>query len=238
MRLTFTLNRGRHYVQCVRCGKLFSQPIADQSELEYQNNPANPWLGLCYDCDGHKGVSEVRLRSNLSYVKDLEEDKTPLDYSRLEGDWAFRYKVAYRYSKKVAYEDRDDLCHIIMIELAHAQARDGKPLPELRAYKIASLMVCLHWRLLKRKPTILSLEGETIDSEGYIQELKDFVADDRSPDLAELIDIKDCLLGCPMRLYEVVYKMDRKQPLTSNERNYLWHWRRRLQLKFDFHLTK
>jgi len=238
MKVTFTLNRGRHYAQCVRCGKLFTQPIFDQADSEYRHNPANPYYGLCADCDSHSGISNVRFGGSLPAYQVPEVDNTLTDYKRLEGDWAVYYKVAYRYSKKVEYQDRQDLCHDIMLELAKAQARDGKQLPELRAYRIASLMVALHWLKLKHKPTILSLESEVIDDEGYIQQLKDFVADDRSPDLAELIDIKDCLLGCPMRLYEVVYKMDRKQPLTSNERNYLWHWRRRLQLKFDFHLTK
>jgi len=161
-----------------------------------------------------------------------EVDETATDYHRLNGEWAFFYQVAYRYSKKVEYQDRADLCHDIMLELAHAQARDGKQLPELRAYRIASLTVALHWRKLKHKPTILSLESEVIDGEGSISQLKDFVADDRSPDLAEMLDTQTVLLGCPVRLIEIIYKKDSRLKLTGTEKKYLYRWRKKAQKKF------
>jgi hypothetical protein len=40
-----------------------------------------------------------------------------------------------------------------MIELDRAEKRDGKPLPMLRAYRIASLTVALYWRSLNRFST-------------------------------------------------------------------------------------
>ncbi len=147
-KITFNLNRGRHYVECLRCGKLFSQPIMDKADSEYCHNPANPYFGLCAKCDGHSGVSDVRLGGSLPTIRVPAEDITPTDYKLLDGDWAFYYSVAYRYSKKVEYQDRGDLCHDIILALAKAHVRDGKQLPELRAYRIASLIVALHWRKL------------------------------------------------------------------------------------------
>ena len=44
------------------------------------------------------------------------------------------------------YQDRGDIRHDIMIELHRATYRDGKPLPLLRAYRIASLTVAFYWR--------------------------------------------------------------------------------------------
>ena len=40
-----------------------------------------------------------------------------------------------------------------MLELERATERDGKPLPDLRAYRIASLMVALYYRNLNRYAT-------------------------------------------------------------------------------------
>jgi hypothetical protein len=40
-----------------------------------------------------------------------------------------------------------------MIELDRAEKRDGKPLPILRAYRIASLTVALYWRTFNRFST-------------------------------------------------------------------------------------
>jgi len=58
--------------------------------------------------------------------------------------------VALAYERKVPVQDRDDLRHDIMVELERAERRDGKPLPDLRAYRIASLMVALYYRQFNR----------------------------------------------------------------------------------------
>jgi len=67
-------------------------------------------------------------------------------YDQLDGEWAEWLAVAKRYEHKVPSQDRYDIRHTILIELAHARQRDGKPLPILRAYRIASLTVALYWR--------------------------------------------------------------------------------------------
>ena len=81
------------------------------------------------------------------------------DYHGLDGDWLAYYKVAQAYVGKVPTQDRDDVRHDIMLELDRATKRDGKPLPELRAYRIASFMVALYYRQLNRFSTRVCVFG-------------------------------------------------------------------------------
>jgi len=74
-------------------------------------------------------------------------------YDQLEGQWHDWLEVARRYERKVPAQDRLDIRHDIMLELHRASKRDGKPLPLLRAYRIASLTVALYWREVN-KPSI------------------------------------------------------------------------------------
>jgi len=67
-------------------------------------------------------------------------------YDRLEGEWHDWLEVARRYEHKVPHQDRQDIRHDIILELYRARVRDDKPLPILRAYRIASLTVALYWR--------------------------------------------------------------------------------------------
>ena len=67
-------------------------------------------------------------------------------YNQLEGEWRDWLEVAKRYEHKVPRQDKLDLRHDIILELYRARQRDKKPLPLLRAYRIASLTVALYWR--------------------------------------------------------------------------------------------
>ncbi len=80
-------------------------------------------------------------------------DQTKPEYQGLTGAWASYYQTASRYESKIPTQDRDDWRHDTMLELERAESRDGKPLPELRAYRIASLMVALYYRNLNRYAT-------------------------------------------------------------------------------------
>ena len=80
-------------------------------------------------------------------------DQTKPDYQGLTGAWARYHNVASRYEGKIPVQDRDDFRHDTMLELERAESRDGKPLPDLRAYRIASLMVALYYRNLNRFAT-------------------------------------------------------------------------------------
>ena len=81
-------------------------------------------------------------------------------YDQLDGEWLDWLLVARKYESKVPSLDRYDVRHNIMIELAKARHRDGKPIPLLRAYRIASLTVALYWRLrLKREVKVCIYNG-------------------------------------------------------------------------------
>ncbi len=58
-------------------------------------------------------------------------------------------------------QDRGDIRHNIILELALARARDGdKPFSEAMMCRVASFVVADYWRKAKRKLTILSLDTE------------------------------------------------------------------------------
>ena len=90
-----------------------------------------------------------KLRHKVSYRKrnrQADIDQIEQSYEQLDGEWHDWLEVARRYEHKVPYQDRLDIRHDILIELHRARQRDGKPLPILRAYRIASLTVALYWR--------------------------------------------------------------------------------------------
>ena len=138
-------------------------------------------------------------------------------YSQLQGEWHDWLEVARRYEHKVPYQDRLDMRHTIILELYHARQRDGEPIPLLRAYRIASLMVALYWRKLKRIPTMLSLEDE----------LEETIADDKAIDLEAWLDDKTFLLGCPLRLIELARKRRYGIPLNGRDQRYFTRQRQR-----------
>jgi len=157
------------------------------------------------------------------------EDDNPLSYTRLDGEWLSWYQVAHRFEHKVPRQDRGDIRHNIIIELSKARARDGKPIPIKRAYRIASLVVALYWRQETRKPLMVSLDTEIASGDGDTTELIDTIADDKAIDLSAWLDAKTWLLGCPIRLVQIARKKQRGEALTSYERVYLYRFRKREQ---------
>jgi hypothetical protein len=86
------------------------------------------------------------------------------EYKGLTGEWARYYEVTSRYEGKIPTQDRDDWRHNTMLELERAEKRDGQPLPPLRAYRIASLMVALYFRELHRYSTrVCILNGYPVE---------------------------------------------------------------------------
>jgi len=150
-------------------------------------------------------------------------------YDELQGDWHQWLEVAKAYEHKVPLQDRLDIRHDIIIELYHARQRDQKPIPILRAYRIASLMVALYWRRVMSKPTILSLEAELQLDDGEVVQLKDTIADDHAIDLEAWHDLKTWLAGCPMRLVQIANKRLNGHALTNKDRQYLWRFRQKEQ---------
>jgi len=151
-------------------------------------------------------------------------------YNRLEGEWHDWLEVARKYEHKVPSQDRYDMRHTILLELHRARQRDGKPIPLLRAYRIASLMVALYWRKEKRIPTMLSLDQPTTDYDGNELRLLDTIADDKAIDLDLQIDASTWRLGCPMRLIEIATKKVDGIPLNKKDQKYLERYRHKTQI--------
>jgi len=158
------------------------------------------------------------------------EDNDPLSYDRLDGEWRQWYETAHRFERKVPAQDRGDIRHNIILELALARARDGdKPFSEAMMCRVASFVVADYWRKAKRKPTILSLDTKIDNGDGDTTELIETVADDRAIDLDAWLEARTWLLGCPRRLVVIAGKRLAGKPLSNREHQYLWYWRQREQ---------
>ena len=183
-------------------------------------------------------------------------------YDQLDGEWATYYKVATKYVHKTRYEDRDDLLHTIILNLAVAGRNDGhKPDNASWMYRIASFSVAQYWRdyyyrtngidcghcsnpqrkkckrdnlygsNCPRAIRIESLQKPIVGEDGQISELGELIADDKALDLADWLDQRTFLLGCPQRLIDIAEKIDNREALTKTEQNYLNYWRKKNEQK-------
>jgi hypothetical protein len=217
--------------------------------------------GVCQWCGklGSRQTETQALRiKSSSRQRRKQAEHNGNGYDQLDGDWLTYYKVAQAYEGKVPAQDRDDIRHDIMIELDRATKRDGKPIPLLRAYRIASLTVALYWReRVKHQVKVCIYSGlptephcagcshnghkpcpylalrpiQSLDSElgDDGDTLADTIADDHALDLDAWLDAKTWLLGCPMRLVQIASKISKGQRLTATDRQYLWRYHKRQQ---------
>jgi len=169
--------------------------------------------------------------------------------------------VASQFSHKARTQDRDDLLHDIILTLANVERNNGhKPFTELAMYRIASRCVADYLRrqyrhtngldcrwcgqaqrrkcreewLYSECPKAIKLESlnkPIIDSEGNTTELGELIADDKAIDLAEWLDIKTFLLGCPQRLIAIAEKKQDGKALDWREHKYLQRFRQKEQSK-------
>ena len=180
-------------------------------------------------------------------------------YDQLDGDYAVYYRVATKFSHKARFEDREDLLHTIILNLATAHRSNGhKPDNPSWMYRIASFTVAQYWQdyyhrtngadcghcsnpqrkkckaddLYRDCPKAIRIESLSkpiIDNEGRLTELGNLIADDKALDLADWLDIKTFLLGCPQRLIDIAEKIREGKPLNNKEDCYLRRFRRREQ---------
>jgi len=180
-------------------------------------------------------------------------------YDQLDGDYAVYYKVATKFCHKARFEDREDLLHTIILNLAIAHRNNGhKPDNPSWMYRIASFTVAQYWRDYykanngldcghcsnpqRKKCKEQDLYGECpkavkveylskpiVDSEGNITELGELIADDKALDLADWMDINTFLLGCPQRLIAIAHKRANGLPLTKYEELYLCRYWKKQQ---------
>ena len=154
----------------------------------------------------------------------------PLSYEHLDGEWRDWYRVAHRFERKVPQQDRGDIRHNIILELALARRRDGdKPFSQGMMHRVASFVVADYWRKAMRKPTILSLDRRLDDGDGSSAELIETLADDKAIDLDAWLDARTWLLGCPMRLVQIAHQRVNGLPLDNADKLYLGRWRKREQ---------
>jgi DNA-directed RNA polymerase specialized sigma24 family protein len=180
-------------------------------------------------------------------------------YDQLEGDYAVYYKVATKFVYKAQAQDREDLLHIIMLNLAVAHKSNGhKPDNPSWMYRIASFTIAQYWRDYYRRTygidcghcsnqqrkrckaddlysecpraiRIESLQKPITDSDGHLSELGELINDDKALDLAEWTDINTFLLGCPQRLIEIAEKRRDGISLDGKDQDYLDHYRKKHQ---------
>ena len=200
---------------CSKCGKIWT--------LEAKQGVCQ-WCGQVATCQ----TTKTPLRSFKS--KSISKKRlAQSSYEGVDGEWREWLEVAKRYERKVPHQERGDMRHTIMLELAKARKRDGKPLPLLRAYRIASLMVALHWRRELKRPPSVSFNTELLTEDGEAVELIGTVADDKAIDLDAWQEAKTWLAGCPLRLVEIATKKRNGERLTATDSQYLWRYHKREQ---------
>ena len=176
-------------------------------------------------------------------------------YDQLEGEWLLYYKVASKFCHKARYEDRDDLLHTIILNLAVAGRNDGhKPDNASWMYRIASFTVAQYWRdyyyrvngidcghcsnqQRKRckeqnlypdychRAIKIDSFSTPVSQSNDTIELWETLADDNAIDLDAWLDAKTWLAGCPERLVGVASKKTSGKPLSHKEQVYLSYQR-------------
>ena len=234
---------------CSKCHKVWTQEKA-QGVCQ--------WCGKLATCQSQRTQALRSIKSSRRRRK-RQALAQGNRYDYLEGEWLTYYEVASRFSHKAKAEDRGDLLHDIILTFALVARSNGhKPLTEAMMYRIASHTVANYWRsyyqlingldcrwcskaqrqkckeddLYPQCPKAIELESLSkpiIDAEGNLTELGELIADDKAIDLAEWLDIKTFLQGCPQRLIAIAQKRSSGIPLDNADKLYLGKWRKKAQ---------
>lgn len=152
----------------------------------------------------------------------------------MELDWQKYIEIAAKFQRRAKFEDIDDLRQDIVLRLAEVASNNGhEPFTEGAMVRVASYVVMEYWHNLKRKPTMLSLNGELDDGDGNSVELWQTIANDKAVDLEMWLDAKRWLLGCPKRLVKIAYKRYIGKPLDCKEKMYLSRYRQKELAKYQ-----
>ena len=120
--------------------------------------------GLCQWC-GKQAVcqtSKATTRAIKSRKKQAStgDDTRAIEQSyddHLDGEWLDWLDTARRYDHSIPPQDKLDLRHNILIELARARARDNEAIPKLRQYRIANLKRIDYWRDMGKGQTVVCI---------------------------------------------------------------------------------
>ena len=178
---------------------------------------------------------------------------------RLNGEWLIYNNVATKFVHKSRFEDRDDIRHTIILNLAVAGRKDGhKPDNPSWMYRIASFTIAQYWRdyyyrnhgidcgrcsnqqrkkckaqdLYRECPKTIKVEylsKPIVGEDGQISELGELIADNKALDLADWTDINTFIRGLPQRLIDIAEKRRDGIPLNHNEQMYLNRFREKEQ---------
>ena len=266
-KLTYTRCRGYHHWTCIKCHRRERERIPDQADDTYRHNPGNPVMAVCDKCNHGIGTGRIRLKPKRpkhqapKESRDINEPYRQYDngYDSLDGEWLNYYGVATKFCHKAQTQDKDDLLHTIILNLAVAgKNNDHKPNNPSWMYRIASFTVTQYWRDYYKQVNgidcghcsnqqrkkckaedlysdcpkairIESLSKPIIGDDGETSELGKLIADNKALDLADWLDIKTFLLGCPQRLIDIAEKIRQGQALNGTDRKYLCKWRKRYQ---------
>jgi len=217
-----------------------------------------PWCGKSATLQTSRTQTLRSIKSSGRHSRKQDSHKGN-GYDQLNGEWLTYYKVADRYAHRARPQDREDLLHTIIANLADAGRSNGhKPDNQSWMYRIASFTVAQYWRDYYRQTNgldcghcsnrqrkkckesflyshcpkavkMVSLYKPIIDSEGNLTELGELIADDKALDLADWLDYKTFLLTCPDRLILIAEKIRQDEALTHAERDYLWRFRKASQ---------
>jgi hypothetical protein len=153
-------------------------------------------------------------------------------------DWQKYIEIADKFQHKAKHEDREDLRQEIILRLVELASNNGhKLLTEGAMVRVASYVVMEYWHKLKRQPTILSLNYETIDDDGNSIELWQTIADDKAIDLEAWQDARTWLLGCPQRLVQIAVKLYSGKVLQGKDYDYIERWRKKELSKYQLALA-
>ena len=153
-------------------------------------------------------------------------------------DWQKYIDIADKFQYKAKPVDREDLRQDIILRLAEVAINNGhKPFTEGAMIRVASYTVMAYWRDRMRKPTILSLDGESNDDDGDSVELWQTLADDKAIDVEAWLDAKRWLLGCPKRLVQIATNRVVGKPLDYKEKMYLSRHRQTELKKYQIALA-
>jgi len=233
---------------CNQCGKIWT--------LETRQGVCQ-WCGKLAVCQSSR-TKPRHIKSSRSR-RQRQVRSNGNGYDQLEGNWLLYYKVGSQFSHKAQAQDREDLLHDIIVNLADVARNNGhKPITELAMYRIASITVVHYWRAQykltngldcgscskkQRKecrkhwlyadcPKAIKLEylsKPITDDHGNITELGELIADDKGIDLDDWLDAKTFLTGCPQRLIGIGLKIRQGQTLDNSELIYLCRYRQKTQ---------
>jgi hypothetical protein len=197
-----------------------------------------------------QALRSIKSRSNGRKRQDGDGIWQSYD-DHLDGEWLIYNNVASKFAHKAQAQDRDDLRDTIILNLAVAGRNNGhKPDNPSWMYRIASFTVAQYWRdyykhtngldcghcnnpqrkrckaenLYRECPKAMRIESlnkPIVNEDGYLTELGELIADDNALDLAEWLDIKTFLAGCPQKLIDIAEKRQDGIPLTKYEQLYL-----------------